>query len=150
MAQVDNITYSVIASVISGQSVGVTIDNQTYQLSKSSDCPILYTGSAPSGKLYQYVKLNNDSSIIEKESFSRSPATNFTLNEFYNRNWTTMDVPTLPNVLESIESLNRNDSGLHVEGQIPTIYFSASSSYINILNDLAKNDQVSMDMVYIT
>lgn len=51
MAQVDKITYSVIASVISGQSVGVTIDNQTYQLSKSSDYPILYTSSATSGKL---------------------------------------------------------------------------------------------------
>lgn len=61
-----------------------------------------------------------------------------------------MDVPTLPNALESIKSLNKNNSRLHVEGQIPTIYFSASSSYITILNELAKNDLVSMDMVYIT
>ncbi|KAL0142502.1 coth protein-domain-containing protein [Mucor lusitanicus] len=151
VAQSTNTTYNVVAPVISGQSVGVIVGNQTYPLNRSGACPLIFTGSAPSGQQYQYVKLNNESGVIEKEAFSRSAVSgNVTLNEFYNRTWTTMDVPTLPQVLEPIESLNRNDSGLHVEGQIPTIYLSARNYKLKALEDLSRSDLVSMDMVYIT
>ncbi|KAL7313553.1 hypothetical protein PS15m_007287 [Mucor circinelloides] len=61
-----------------------------------------------------------------------------------------MNVSALPNVLKPIESLNRNDAGFHVEGQIPTIYFSARNFKLKALNDLSRSDLVSMDMVYIT
>lgn len=66
VAQADNITHSVIAPVFSRHSVGAAINNQKYPLRKSSDCPILYIGSAPPGKSYRYVKLKNGSSIIKK------------------------------------------------------------------------------------
>lgn len=150
-AQTTNTTYNVIAPVVSGQSVGVVVGNQTYPLNRSSDCPVFFTGSAPSGQQYQYVKLNNESGTIEREAFSRSAVSgNVTLNEFYNRTWTTMDVPTLPQALQPVESLNRNDAGFHTEGQIPTIYLSARNYKLEALDDLSRSDLVSMDMVYIT
>ncbi|KAG0177312.1 hypothetical protein DFQ29_004982 [Apophysomyces sp. BC1021] len=146
-----NITYSVILSAGNQYTVGVTVDDSTFALSPSPECPILFTGEAPeASKGYTYVKLK-DNQVVEKESFVRQLAKDNTPNEFYNRTWNTVTVSKLPNVLSPLPSINRIQTDLHIDGQIPTLYFSGDQAEIDLMHKNSTGDnRVLTNMTYIT
>ncbi|KAG0175356.1 hypothetical protein DFQ28_000970 [Apophysomyces sp. BC1034] len=151
MASGRNITYSVIITVESQQSVGVLVDNTLFPLSPSSDCPILFTGDAPeSNEGYKYAKLNNGQ-VEEEEQFVRAPIHENTPNEFYNRTWNSTNVAKLPSVLPPLPIIDRIESNLHVDNQIPTIHFSANQDELDWMHtDVVNTVKVHADMTYIS
>ncbi|KAG0177313.1 hypothetical protein DFQ28_006095 [Apophysomyces sp. BC1034] len=145
-----NITYSVILSAGNQYTVGVTVDDSTFALNPSPECPILFTGEAPeASKGYTYVKLK-DNQVVEKESFVRQLAKDNTPNEFYNRTWNTVTVSKLPNVLPPLPPIDRIQTDLHIDGQIPTLYFSGDQAEIDLMHKNFRGDnQVFTNMTYI-
>jgi hypothetical protein len=122
--------------------MGVLVDNQIYPLSPSEESSILHTGQAPVAKKgYRYTILEGKN-ITSQESFSRSPSSSDTKNEYYNRSWNKWDLKKLPIVLPKLPIINRIESDLHIDGEIPTIHFVGNQ---NALDEMHKN-QTSGDL----
>ncbi|KAI8064292.1 coth protein-domain-containing protein [Gilbertella persicaria] len=148
-----NITYNVVSLVPSNQTLGVLVDGQLYPLTGESDSSIFHTGEAPSASSgYKYAQiLKNDYSIVSQENFTRSPLTNDTLNEYYDRSWNTKTMNTIPTILSPLSVVNRIDSDLHVDGQIPTIHLTGNQTAVDEMHaDSQADTKVDLNMTYIS
>lgn len=134
--------------------MGVIVDNVTYPLSFDSKVTkILYTGKAPVAKNgYQYVKILKENNSTEAEPFLRQPIQSSSLNEFYNRTWNTQNVSQLPVIFEPLKAINRIQSDLHREGEIPTIHLVANQTAIDLMHNSNSTEDYKIEtkMTYIT
>jgi hypothetical protein len=150
-ASTANIVYSVVSLTNSTHTMGVLVDNQVYPLSPSEGSFILHTGQAPvAKKSYSYAILEGKN-IIVKERFSRSPSFSDTKNEHYNRSWNKWDLKKLPIVLPKLPIINRMESDLHIDGEIPTIHFVGNQDTLDKIHKNQLNNDLSVDvkMTYI-
>jgi hypothetical protein len=146
-----NIVYSVISLTNHTHTMGVLVDNQLHPLSPSEESDILHTGEAPVAKKgYSYTILDG-SNIVSKEGFSRSPSSSDTKNEYYNRSWNKWDLKKLPIVLPKLPIINRMESDLHIDGEIPTIHFVGNQDTLDKIHKNQLNNDLSVDvkMTYI-
>lgn len=147
------VTYNVITQVTSNQTVGVVIDDQVYPLTVDDKSTLLYTGKAPSADSYRYaLLLKSDNSIIESESFNRNGTDDdSTLNEYYGRSWNSWTLDKMPTVLPPLPIIDRIDSDLHIDGEIPTIHFTGNQTAIDYLhaNQESTDIEVNLNMTYI-
>ncbi|KAG0175357.1 hypothetical protein DFQ28_000969 [Apophysomyces sp. BC1034] len=132
------------------QSMAVIVDNMIFPLYSSSDCPIMFVGMAPIAKDgYSYAKFNAGK-IKENEPFLRAPASDDTPHEFYNRTWNSVTVAKFPSVLPPLPVIDRIQSDLHVDGQIPTLYFAANQNDVDTMhNDSSSDISVLTNMTYL-
>lgn len=136
----------------SDYTTGVMVDGQVYPLEVQRESSLYFSGEAPAAMNgYSYAILNNQNAVIETENFMRSPVIDGeTYNEYYNRSWNYMDLAQLPAVLEPLPIINRIDSDLHIDGQIPTIHITGDESAIYDIHStpLQKKD-IDVRMTYI-
>lgn len=149
-----NTTYNVISLVPSNQTLGVVIDNVVYPLTSVSDSSaLLHSGEAPYADSYKYaVLLKSDNSILESESFTRNGTNNdATLNEYYGRSWNSRTLDKMPSILPPLPIIDRIDSDLHIDGEIPTIHFIGNQTAIDYLHANQQSDdiEVYLNMTYI-
>ncbi|KAG1122505.1 hypothetical protein G6F42_011415 [Rhizopus arrhizus] len=152
-----NITYKVVSLVPDNQTLAVIVDESVYPLTTISESSfLLHTGEAPiATSSYQYAILekNNESNVIEKENFTRTPVTeDSTLNEYYGRSWNSMNLTQLPRILGPLPIINRIESKIHIEGEIPTIHFTGNQTAIDYIhaNQALDIDVEGMKMTYIS
>lgn len=152
-AQSDNtIDYNVIKLLNETDTMGVIVDNVTYPLDHSKDTTVLYTGKAPVAKNgYQYVKITKENNNTEVENFLRKPTESDTVNEFYNRTWNTKEITKLPTILQPLPVINRIQTDLHKDGEIPTMYLVANQTEIDLLHNsnFTEDYKIKSDMTYI-
>ncbi|KAI8882342.1 coth-domain-containing protein [Backusella circina FSU 941] len=147
-----NIVYSVISLTSGTRTMGVIVDNRIYPLSPSDKASILHTGEAPVAKKgYSYTVLEGDN-VINKEDFSRLPSSVDTQNEFFNRSWNRWDLKKLPIILPKLPIVNRMESDLHIDGEIPTIHFVGDQEALDSMHRNPINNvlSVSVKMSYIS
>ncbi|KAG2204353.1 hypothetical protein INT47_009395 [Mucor saturninus] len=145
-----NITYSLIAAPFSAdQSLAVVIDNTTWPLYETYG--IIYQGKAPIATTgYYYAILENDKQPNVTEAFHRTPSQNDTVNEFFNRTSEYHQVLSLPQMLPPLPSINRIDTNLHIQGQIPTIHIWGNASAVKYLHEKPLEDiSVRLNFTYI-
>lgn len=133
--------------------MAVVIDDKSYPMHQdTSSSSLLFSASAPHPeKSYHYAKVDATGSILESEPFDRKPFDgDATPNEHYNRTWNTWKIPQLPQVLDPLPVINRIDSKLHIDGEIPTIHITGDDRAIQ---NMHKNDgddiKVSINMTHI-
>lgn len=157
LAQQQNITYNVIAALPANEmSVAVIVDDSIFLLSvdDSTETPgILYTGEAPIAQNgYHYAILeNNNQATNASESFMRAPTQNITtFNEFFNRSTNVYETVRLPQIYPPSPSINRIQSDLHIDGQIPTMHIWGNETAVTYLhsNQLAEDVEVLLNMTY--
>lgn len=155
-AAASNITYNVVSLQPSNQTIAVIVDDQLYPLtSVSKKSQLLHTGDAPaaaSGYKYAVIDKANPSNIVDKESFTRQPVTDDkTLNEYYGRSWNTMNLTQVPTIMDPLPIVDRIESKLHTDGEIPTIHFTGNQSAIDNMhkNQYAEIDVEELSMTYI-
>lgn len=145
--------YKVISNVSNNQTAGVMVDDQVYPLTVQDESTLYFVGKAPvADNYYKYVILDSDkSTIIEQENFTRTPVTDGnTLNEYYNRTWNSMDLVQLPTILDPLSIIDRIDSDLHIDGQIPTFHITGNQSALDYIHSNANEDiDIQMNMTYI-
>ncbi|KAI8090412.1 coth protein-domain-containing protein [Thamnidium elegans] len=149
-AQQQNITYNVIASpYTSDQSVVVVVDNTVWPL--TSTLGIMYQGTAPIAQTeYHYAILESNQQVNTTEEFTRSPVSESTVNEFFNREKNSYQINSLPNVITPLSSINRIQSDLHIDGQIPTIHIWGNTSAVSFLHEKQLEDvDVELNFTYI-
>ncbi len=129
-------------------NVAVVVDKTVYMLKPEHG--ILYKGEAPPAKHgYSYAYIDdssNSNSIKISESFIRSPldvGSTSTLNEFFNRSSNSYNIKSLPQVLPPLESINRIESNLHLQNQIPTVHIYGDQLSID---NMHKNQQADIDV----
>lgn len=148
-----NITYNVISLVPDNTTVGVIIDSQVYPLTTvSDDSNLLHIGQAPAADLYKYALLfKENSTIIETESFSRNGTNEDTLNEYYGRSWNSWTLNEIPTILPPLPIIDRIESKLHVDGEIPTIHLTGNQTAIDYMhaNQESKDIDIYLNMTYI-
>ncbi|KAI8878014.1 coth-domain-containing protein, partial [Backusella circina FSU 941] len=147
-----NITYNVISLATGTQSMAVVIDSKTYPLSIGDDqATLLYSGDAPKASDgYSYALMDNDA-IVYQENFTRSPVNEDTVNEFFNRSWNTWELDNLPVILPNLPIMDRIDSDLHIDGQIPTIHIIGNQTQLDSMHANSTSDiDVSVNMTYMS
>lgn len=153
-AQNATVEYNVIALLnqTTFKSMAVVVDNVSYALESNATFPIIYSTTAPVAQTgYQYVKLysSNDSSLAE--SFTRLPTTVNTPHEFFNRSWNTHDNYQLPQVYPMLSTVNKIQSDLHKDNQIPTIHLIGNQTELDEMNTNSTADiTVKVNMTYIS
>jgi hypothetical protein len=141
--------------VPSNQTVGVIVDDQLYPLTSVNEAStLLHTGEAPMASTgYRYAVLLKDNySVIDQETFSRQPVINAseTLNEYYGRSWNSMTLSKLPTIMSPLPIINRLDSDLHIDGEIPTIHLFGNQSAIDYIHGNQQSDiDITLNMTYI-
>lgn len=146
-----NVTYNVISLTNSTQSMGVVVDDKIYPLSIKENTYLLHTGEAPiASQGYSYAVLEKGD-IVNPENFTRAPVESDTVNEYFNRTWNKWELDKLPVILPSLPIINRIESDLHIDGQIPTIHFVGNQSALDYMHDNQANEdiEVSVNMTYI-
>ncbi|EPB89539.1 hypothetical protein HMPREF1544_03623 [Mucor circinelloides 1006PhL] len=156
-AAASNITYNVISLQPDNQTIGVIVDNQLYPLTSVHEkSQLLHIGDAPaatSGYKYAVIDKANPSNIVDQESFTRHPVTDDkTLNEFYGRSWNSMKLTQLPTIMDPLPIIDRIESKLHVDGEIPTIHITGNQSDIDNMHkqQYANIDVNGLSMTYIS
>lgn len=156
VAASSDITYKVVSLVPDNQTLAVIVDENVYPLtSVSEQSSLLHTGKAPIATTnYQYAILekNNTSNVLERENFTRNPVTeDSTLNEYFGRSWNTMNLTQLPRILEPLPIINRIESKIHIEGEIPTLHFTGNQTAIDYIHahQQLDIDVEGMKMTYI-
>ncbi|KAI7879856.1 coth protein-domain-containing protein [Mucor mucedo] len=151
-----NITFNVISLVPNNQALGVIIDEKVYPLTKVNEAStLLHYGDAPSPSSgYKYAILQKDTNqVIESENFTRenSPSES-TLNEYYGRSWNSYNNLTkLPLIMEPLPIINRIESDLHIDNEIPTVHFYGDQAQIdNLHNNQMEDIDVNLNMAYIS
>ncbi|KAI8882039.1 coth-domain-containing protein [Backusella circina FSU 941] len=132
--------------------MGVIVDDQVYPLSASKDSSLLHTGKAPIAKDgYSYTLLDNKV-LINPENFTREPVEKDTDNEYYNRTWNKWNLDNLPIVLPSLPIVDRKDTDLHIDGQIPTIHLIGNETDLENMHENPTNESLSVliNMTYIS
>ncbi|GAN05825.1 conserved hypothetical protein [Mucor ambiguus] len=157
VATASNITYNVVSLQPNNQTIAVIVDDQVYPLaSVSKKSQLLHTGDAPaaaSGYKYAVIDKANPSNIIDQESFTRAPVTeDKTLNEYYGRFWNTMNLTQLPTIMDPLPIIDRIESKLHIDGEIPTIHITGNQSAIDNMHkqQYADIDVEGLSMTYIS
>ncbi|KAI9487395.1 MAG: coth protein-domain-containing protein [Benjaminiella poitrasii] len=149
-----NTTYKVLSLVPNNETLGVVVDGTVYPLtSVSEESTLLHMGSAPiASRGYNYAILDKqNSNIIEKENFTRSPVNNGTLNEFYGRSWNTKTLTQLPTIMDPLPIINRIQSDLHIDGQIPAIHITGNQTAVDFIHANSEQDiDITMNMTYIS
>lgn len=146
VAASSNMTYKVVSLVSDNQTIGVIVDDEIYPLTNVDDASaLLHKGKAPiASTAYKYAILDKDNTtnIIEQESFSRDPITNSskTLNEYYGRSWNSKTLDQLPTIIDALPIINRIDSDLHIDGEIPTIHITGNQTAIDYIHANAQSD----------
>jgi hypothetical protein len=131
--------------------MGVLVDDQVYPLSPREESSILHTGEAPVAKNgYSYTILD-EINIVSNESFSRSPSSSDTKNEYYDRPWNRWNLKKLPIVLPKLPIIDRIESDLHIDGEIPTLHFVGNQDDLENMhrNQLKNGLSVNVKMIYI-
>ncbi|KAG1150521.1 hypothetical protein G6F37_001823 [Rhizopus arrhizus] len=152
--QTSQIYYNVIASLNEAtfKSMVVIVDNVIYPLEANKTYPILFSGKAPSAQSnYQYAKLRiNDNSTLA-ESFSRQPANQSTLHEFFNRTWNTHNNAQLPQIYPRLDAIHRIKSDLHRDNEIPTIHISGNQTELDQMNrNISADISVQTNVSYLS
>jgi hypothetical protein len=145
-----NISYNVISLATGTQSMAVVVDNQSYPLTIGDDqANMLYSGDAPKASDgYSYAIMDNDA-IVSQENFTRSPVDEDTVNEFFNRSWNTWKLDTLPVILPNLPIMDRIDSDLHIDGQIPTLHMVGNQTQLDTMHANSTGDiDVGVNMTY--
>ncbi|KAL0136300.1 coth protein-domain-containing protein [Mucor lusitanicus] len=157
VAASSNITYKVVSLVPDNQTLAVIVDENVYPLTSVSEhSSLLYTGQAPiASTSYKYAILekNNTSNILERENFTRNPVTeDSTLNEYFGRSWNSMNLTQLPRIMDPLPIINRINSKIHIEGEIPTIHFTGNQTAIDYIHahQQLDIDVEGMKMTYIS
>ncbi|KAG2198068.1 hypothetical protein INT47_011903 [Mucor saturninus] len=149
-----NITYNVISLVPNNTTVGVIIDSQVYPLSTvSDDSALLHIGQAPAADTYKYALLfKENTTIIETESFARNGTNEDTLNEYYGRSWNSWALDKIPTILPPLPIIDRIESKLHIDGEIPTIHLTGNQTAIDYMhaNQESKDIDIYLNMTYIS
>ncbi|KAI9487273.1 MAG: coth protein-domain-containing protein [Benjaminiella poitrasii] len=149
-----NTTYKVLSLVPNNETLGVVVDGTVYPLtSVSEETTLLHMGSAPVASTgYNYAILDKqNNNIIEKENFTRSPVNNGTLNEFYGRSWNSKTLTQLPTIMDPLPIINRIQSDLHIDGQIPAIHITGNQTAVDYIHANSEEDiDITMNMAYIS
>ncbi|KAI9482872.1 MAG: coth protein-domain-containing protein [Benjaminiella poitrasii] len=136
------IQYNVIGLVNQTDSMAVNIDNTTYTLNRNDTIPLLHSGLAPAAETgYHYVRIINGSNMID-EPFWRPPTTNGTPYEFFNRTWNNYSIATFPQIYPELPAINRIQSRLHLEGQIPTLHIMGNQSRFDEMHNNSTEDSL--------
>ncbi|KAI8640403.1 coth protein-domain-containing protein [Parasitella parasitica] len=147
------INYSVINLLNETHSMGVSIDNVTYPLTRNENVTILHTGRAPiatSG--YRYVKITKENNNTEIEPFLRSSSQNDTANEFFKRSWNSKELTQLPAMFEPLPAIKRISSQLHRDGEIPTIHLTGNQTLLDNMHNSSGTEDIDVptNMTYVT
>lgn len=136
--------------------MGVLVDDQVYPLtSVSDDSTLLHTGEAPlsSSGYYRYALILKDNySIAESENFTRTNngSSDSTLNEYYGRSWNSWALDELPTILPPLPIIDRIESDLHIDGEIPTIHIIGNQTEIDTMHANQSEDvDIYLNMTYI-
>ncbi|KAL7332819.1 hypothetical protein PS15p_201814 [Mucor circinelloides] len=146
VAATSKMTYKVVSLVSENQAIGVIVDNEIYPLTSTDDAStLLHKGKAPiSNTFYKYAIIDkeNTTNIIDQESFSRDPITNSskTLNEYYGRSWNSKKLKQVPTIMDPLPIINRVNSDLHIDGEIPTIHITGNQTAIDYIHANAESD----------
>lgn len=145
--------YSAISLISENQSLGVIVDNQLYPLSNINELtPLLHRGEAPvSSTGYKYAILSNHQ-ITETENFTRPSPSDTETNDYYGRSWNSyQNLTKLPTLLPPLPIIDRIQSDLHIENEIPTIHLYGNQSEINYIHQHQLDDKarVKLSMAYI-
>ncbi|KAI9026485.1 coth protein-domain-containing protein [Phycomyces nitens] len=147
----DRITYSVIYLAGGQQDISVVVDNVAYPLSQSSQVPVLYTGSAPIASYGYKYSASTGRNSAKTEDFTRNKTEEDTPNETFGRRWNTRTISKVNSILPPISSMDRIESLLHIDGEIPTIYFSGNqSAFDNMHNNPMEEIAVVANVSYIS
>lgn len=155
VAASSNMTYNVISLVPSDKIIGVIVDDQLYPLASVDEVSsILHTGEAPMASTgYKYAVIEKDNhDVVEEENFSRQPITNAseTLNEYYGRTWNSKKLSKLPVIMSPLPIIDRIDSDLHIDGEIPTIHLFGNQSAVDYIHGNQQSDiDINLSMTYI-
>ncbi|KAI9033947.1 coth protein-domain-containing protein [Phycomyces nitens] len=145
------ITYSVVSLEGGQQDMSVIVDNVSYPLVPLADTPILYTGTAPVASHGYSYAITTGRNSMKVEPFTRKKTNKTTPNETFGRSWNTRKVKTVKSILPPLKALDRLDSPLHIDGEIPTVYLSGDQSAFDNMHQNAMQDiTVSMNMSYIS
>ncbi|KAI9481057.1 MAG: coth protein-domain-containing protein [Benjaminiella poitrasii] len=150
-----NVTYSVVSFVPNNETVSVLVDGELYPLTSMNEVStLLHTGEAPianTGYKYAIVNKSNNSVIIDEESFTRIPISANTFNEYYGRSWNTKPLVKLPVVMNPLPVINRIESDLHIDGQIPTIHITGNQTAVDYIHSNPLQDtDIVLNMTYIS
>ncbi|KAI8137003.1 coth protein-domain-containing protein [Fennellomyces sp. T-0311] len=133
--------------------MAVVVDDKVYPLIVTPESAILHTGSAPTpqkGYYYAVIKKDEASTVLQHEPFVRSPVSDSTPNEFYNRSKNTHEIKPIPQVLDPLPSIHRIQSKLHPGNQIATIHIVGAQNEIDRMHNKIKEDiQVITNVTYI-
>ncbi|KAI9301632.1 coth protein-domain-containing protein [Cunninghamella echinulata] len=91
-----DVQYSVVAFPPTGANVAVSVNGQNHPLTADGKVPNLFKGTAPSGDKYQYVFTNGQNNTPETPLRTLKKDATSTGNEFFNRTYTVLDIPALP------------------------------------------------------
>lgn len=156
VSQANNITYNVVSLLPHNQAMGVVIDDQIYPLIETNkDSTLLHYGKAPKSNSghYKYVILLKDNrQIVQCENFTRvlTRQDKSTLNEYFGRSWNKFDLPLLPTVLPPLSVIDRVQTKLHVDGEIPVIHLFGNQSEIDLVHKNQTSDiKIELNMTYI-
>ncbi|KAI9006564.1 coth protein-domain-containing protein [Phycomyces nitens] len=146
-----DVQYSVVAFPKTGETVGVSVGGQVYNLASSTFHSNLFTGSAPFGDTYQYVLSSGATNTPEPSTRSLAQGASSTGNEFYGRSKTVYDVPSLPQAYNPVyPTLFTN---LNKSNEIATIIMTANQTAIDEYNKDPVGDHkdaLVSELVYIS
>ncbi|KAI8984158.1 coth protein-domain-containing protein [Mycotypha africana] len=131
--------------------MGAIIDDKLYPLKITSEkSTLLHSGKAPiANHGYKYAILDDSDNIVQMENFTRQPLNEDTQNEYYNRTWTSVFLPELPTVLDPLPIINRIDSDLHIDGEIPTVHITGNQTALDYIHSHA-NDDIDVPGLHMT
>ncbi|GAA5806662.1 hypothetical protein MFLAVUS_000010 [Mucor flavus] len=157
VSQANNITYNVVSLVPHNQTMGVLIDDRIYPLTETNkDSTLLHYGKAPKSNSghYKYVILLKDNhQMVQCENFTRvvTRQVKSTLNECFGRPWNKFNLPLLPTILPPLPVINRVQTKLHVDGEIPVIHLFGNQSEIDLVHKNQTSDiKIELNMTYIS
>ncbi|KAL0092374.1 coth protein-domain-containing protein [Phycomyces blakesleeanus] len=135
-----NTTYNVVSLEGGGggeqQDVSVIVDNKTYPLVPSEEIPILYTGSAPVATNGYSYAISSGQNNTKVEPFTRNPTNEpATPNETFGRSWNTKNISKLEPVYPHIRAMDRLETPIHIDGEIPTIYISGNQTDFDYMHE---------------
>ncbi|KAG2193331.1 hypothetical protein INT47_012478 [Mucor saturninus] len=152
---ISSIQYSVISLISKNQNLGVIVDDQVYPLSNNNEStPLLHRGQAPiSSTGYKYAIISSHQ-VLDIENFTRPcPSDNIQTNDYYGRPWNSYpNLTRLPTLLPPLDIMDRIQSDLHIENEIPTIHLYGNQTGIDYMHhhQLDRTVRIELHMVYIS
>ncbi|KAI8074639.1 coth protein-domain-containing protein [Gongronella butleri] len=114
---------------------------------------IVYTASAAKAtKNYQYVQLDKNQKVKNKEKFVRTAINDIGLHQFYGRDWTKRATPKLPRADSLPTRYNRADAKkLHPDDEIPSIQIIANQADFDRVHTYYLQEiEIQTNVTYIT